>query len=130
MTDGGFSGVSRIKIHLGGHKCYWIAEYQFLDIPFPEQKRIAHTLNTARREITILKKLAYQYRTQKRALMQKLLSGECHVRHSPAFAGAGSAKERYPCAGRGRNPVCPHACGDNPLRHSCESRNPKEACHA
>ena len=92
-----FAAMSRIKIPLGGHKRYWIAEYQFLDIPLPpipEQKRIAHTLNTARREINLLKKLTDQYRTQKRGLMQKLLTGEWHV------------------------------------RHSCESRNPKEACHA
>lgn len=46
--------------------------------PIEEQKRIAHTLNTAQQEITLLKKLADQYRTQKRGLMQKMLSGEWH----------------------------------------------------
>ncbi len=79
-TEGNFAGMSRIKIPLGGHKRYWIAEYQFLDIPLPEQKRIAHTLNTARREITLLKKLADQYHTQKRGLMQKMLTGEWRVK--------------------------------------------------
>jgi type I restriction enzyme S subunit len=46
---------------------------------FPEiskQKHISNTINTAQQEITLLKNLARQYRTQKRGLMQKLLSGE------------------------------------------------------
>ena len=46
-----------------------------------EQKRIAETLNTARQEITLLKKLADQYRTQKRGLMQKLLIGKQEYDH-------------------------------------------------
>jgi type I restriction enzyme S subunit len=41
-----------------------------------EQKNIAEILDTAQQEITILKNLSTQYRTQKRGLMQKLLSGE------------------------------------------------------
>lgn len=41
-----------------------------------EQARIAEILNTAKREIDLLKKLAESYRLQKRGLMQKLLSGE------------------------------------------------------
>ena len=32
-------------------------------------------------EITLLKKLIDQYRTQKRGLMQKLLSGEWHIKN-------------------------------------------------
>lgn len=42
----------------------------------PEQKSIAHTLNTAQGEIKLLQALAEKYRTQKRGLMQKLLSGQ------------------------------------------------------
>ncbi|NRB11256.1 MAG: restriction endonuclease subunit S [Rickettsiaceae bacterium] len=49
--------------------------------PIKEQKRIAETLNTAQEEINLLKKLADQYRTQKRGLMQKLLSGQWHVKN-------------------------------------------------
>ena len=45
-----------------------------------EQKRIAETLNTARQEIDTLKTLAGQYRTQKRGLMQKLLTGKWRVK--------------------------------------------------
>ena len=44
------------------------------------QKRIAHTLNTAKREIDTLKTLADHYRTQKRGLMQKLLTGKWRVK--------------------------------------------------
>lgn len=50
-----------------------------LDVELPdfsEQKSIAHTLNTAQGEIKLLQALAEKYRTQKRGLMQKLLSGQ------------------------------------------------------
>ena len=49
--------------------------------PIEEQERIAHTLNTAQKEITLLKMLADQYRTQKHGLMQKLLSGQWHAKN-------------------------------------------------
>jgi len=51
-------------------------------IPLPsldEQQSIADILNTAKREIDLLKKIAESYRIQKRGLMQKLLSGEWRV---------------------------------------------------
>ena len=54
-----------------------------LDIDIPElteQQAIANKLNTGNREINLLKKLAEQYRTQKRGLMQKLLSGEWQIK--------------------------------------------------
>lgn len=41
-----------------------------------EQKSIAHTLNNAQTEIKLLQALAEKYRSQKRGLMQKLLSGQ------------------------------------------------------
>ena len=46
----------------------------------PEQKCIAESLNTAKREIDTLKTLADRYRTQKRGLMQKLLTGKWRVK--------------------------------------------------
>lgn len=54
-------------------------------IPFPlptleQQKQIAETLNTAQREIDLLKKQAEAFRTQKRSLMQKLLTGQWRVK--------------------------------------------------
>lgn len=46
----------------------------------PEQKRIVNILDTARKEVEILKKLTEQYRTQKRGLMQKLLIGKWRLK--------------------------------------------------
>ncbi len=51
-------------------------------IPLPnivKQKKISNTLNTAKQEIDLLKSIAKQYRTQKRGLMQKLLTGKWRV---------------------------------------------------
>ena len=45
-----------------------------------EQSEITRTLDVARREIDLLNQLADQYRTQKRGLMQKLLTGEWRVK--------------------------------------------------
>ena len=44
-----------------------------------EQKAIAAHLNTAQQEIIMLKQLAEQYCTQKRGLMQKLLTGKWRI---------------------------------------------------
>ena len=45
----------------------------------PEQKRITNILDTAKQEVESLKQLAEQYRTQKRGLMQKLLTGKWRI---------------------------------------------------
>ncbi len=47
--------------------------------PLDEQKDIAEMLNTAQREIDLLKKLAEKQKEQKRGLMQKMLTGEWRV---------------------------------------------------
>lgn len=44
-----------------------------------EQREITRTLDVARREIDLLNQLAEQYRTQKRGLMQKLLTGDWRI---------------------------------------------------
>ena len=46
----------------------------------PEQRYIAETLNTVKKEINLLGNLADQYRTQKRGLMQKLLTGKWRLK--------------------------------------------------
>ena len=54
-----------------------------VEIPLPpreEQKQIAETLSTAQQEIGLLKQLTEKYKTQKRGLMQKLLTGEWRVK--------------------------------------------------
>jgi len=48
--------------------------------PLEEQKQIAETLSTAQQEIDLLKQLTEKYKTQKRGLMQKLLTGEWRIK--------------------------------------------------
>ncbi|MBA7585269.1 hypothetical protein ES708_27243 [subsurface metagenome] len=48
--------------------------------PISLQKRIVEMLNTAQQELNIFKQLSIKYKEQKRGLMQKLLTGEWHVR--------------------------------------------------
>ncbi|MGI6354772.1 MAG: restriction endonuclease subunit S [Lentisphaeria bacterium] len=45
-----------------------------------QQKKIQAILNTAQKEIDLLKLLADKYKTQKRGLMQKLLTGEWRIK--------------------------------------------------
>lgn len=56
-----------------------------IDIPLPAmdvQKDVTYKLNLAQKEISLLKKTLEQYRSQKRGLMQKLLTGEWQVSSS------------------------------------------------
>ena len=54
---------------------------QLIRLPsLQEQREIAELLNTAKREIDTLKTLADHYHTQKRGLMQKLLTGKWRVK--------------------------------------------------
>lgn len=50
---------------------------------FENQKKISHYLTVAHNEIDLLKCLLEKYRTQKRGLMQKLLTGEWQVNIPP-----------------------------------------------
>ncbi len=59
-----------------------IPDFLSIKIPVPpleEQKEIAETLSVYRREIDLLKQLSDKYKTQKRGLMQKILTGEWRV---------------------------------------------------
>jgi len=52
-------------------------------VPYPspeEQKAIAEALTASQQEIDLLKQLADKYKTQKRGLMQKMLTGEWRVK--------------------------------------------------
>ncbi|HEX2958499.1 MAG TPA: restriction endonuclease subunit S [Chitinispirillaceae bacterium] len=60
-----------------------IPDFVSIKIPYPpleEQKQIAETLSAAQHEIDLLKQLAEKYKTQKRGLMQKMLTGEWRVK--------------------------------------------------
>jgi type I restriction enzyme S subunit len=58
-----------------------------------EQKNIAHVLNLSKQEISLLKKTLEQYRSQKRGLMQKLLTGEWQV-SSTQLVAEGELQDR------------------------------------
>lgn len=64
----------------------WNLKYpHFCEVRMPlpslkEQKQIAESLSTAQHEIDLLKQLAEKYKTQKRGLMQKMLTGEWRVK--------------------------------------------------
>jgi type I restriction enzyme S subunit len=45
-----------------------------------EQQEISETLSSAQHEIDLLKQLANKYKTQKRGLMQKMLTGEWRIK--------------------------------------------------
>ena len=76
--------IEKIKIFKSasqGSTIKGITKRQLADIKIPlpsltDQKVIASLLEKAQEEIDILKQLAEQYRTQKRGLMQKLLTGK------------------------------------------------------
>ena len=61
-----------------------VSEVMKMNINIPsltEQKKISNSLNSAKQEISLLKQLAEQYRKQKRALLQKLLTGKWQLRN-------------------------------------------------
>ncbi|HPW57531.1 MAG TPA: restriction endonuclease subunit S [Candidatus Rifleibacterium sp.] len=60
-----------------------IPDFMTIPLPFPEmsdQKKIAGTMLIKQREIDLLKQLAEKYKSQKRGLMQKLLTGQWRVK--------------------------------------------------
>jgi type I restriction enzyme S subunit len=68
-------GGTRISLKLNAMKKILVS------IPSIEkQNQIADTLTSAQREIDLLKQLADKYKTQKRGLMQKMLTGEWRVK--------------------------------------------------
>ncbi len=75
----------RIKNSAQGSVCETVSFSDLGTIPIPlpsmaTQMRIAKILNVAKSEINLFKQLARQYHTQKRGLMQKLLTGEWGVK--------------------------------------------------
>jgi len=60
-----------------------IPDFLSIKIPVPplkKQKEIAEALSICQQEINLLKQLAEKYKTQKRGLMQKMLTGEWRVK--------------------------------------------------
>jgi len=76
-----YLNLAVIGIHDG--KQISIPDFLNIKIPVPpldEQKQIAETLKAAQQEIDLLKQLTYKYKTQKRGLMQKMLTGKWRVK--------------------------------------------------
>lgn len=70
--------ISRIRTSLGGHRRYWISEYQFNEIPLPEkaiQMKTSRILKTRCTEISLLKNIEKHYKKQRKQLMEILLKG-------------------------------------------------------
>jgi len=60
---------------------HW-GDFSKIKVPVPsleEQQQISETLSSTQHEIDLLKQLADKYKTQKRGLMQKMLTGEWRV---------------------------------------------------
>lgn len=88
-SQGLTSDTWNLKFH---HFCEVKAEIPDIET----QVEIAQILNTAKHEISLLKKTLEQYRNQKRGLMQKLLTGEWQVsctQHGAESAIQGFSKE-------------------------------------
>ena len=78
-----FEQMKRIKYPLGGHKRYYLSEYQYITISVPdisEQQAIANVLSTADDEIDLLNKKLTLFKEQKKGLMQQLLTGNIRVK--------------------------------------------------
>lgn len=78
-----FEQMKRIKYPLGGHKRYYLSEYQYITISIPdtkEQQAIADVLSTADDEINLLNQKLDALKEQKKGLMQQLLTGQIRVK--------------------------------------------------
>ncbi len=79
-----FELMSLIRYPLGGHKRYYLSEYQFVPITIPadlsEQKAIADILSKADEEIELLNQKLDALKEQKKGLMQQLLTGKIRVK--------------------------------------------------
>ena len=78
-----FEQMKRTKYPLGGHKRYYLSEFQYIPISLPcpaEQKAIADILSKADEEITLLTDQLSALQSQKKGLMQKLLTGQIRVK--------------------------------------------------
>lgn len=78
-----FEQMQRLKLPIGGHKRYWLSEYQYLTIKMPNedtQSKIVSILSRADAEIDLLNQQLDVLKEQKRGLMQKLLTGEIRIK--------------------------------------------------
>jgi type I restriction enzyme S subunit len=78
-----FESMQMLNYPIGGHQRHWISIYSNLVIKLPkeeEQLRIVEVLTSADREIEALVKKIKLLKTEKKSLMQQLLTGKRRVR--------------------------------------------------
>lgn len=78
-----YEAMQLINYTVGGHERHWISKFVYLTIPCPpleEQTAIAEVLQTADKEINLLKTKATKLREQKKGLMQQLLTGKVRLK--------------------------------------------------
>lgn len=78
-----YEQIKRIKRHIGGHKRYYLSEFQYNTIFLPElseQKAITDVLMAADTEIDLLQQQLQAITEQKQGLMQQLLTGNIRVK--------------------------------------------------
>lgn len=78
-----FEAMQMIRYSVGGHQRHWISIFSNLVVPVPlleEQEAIASVLSAADSEIESLKKNIERFNSEKKALMQQLLTGKRRVK--------------------------------------------------
>ena len=78
-----FEAMQMLQFTVGGHQRHWISIFSNLVIPLPnkkEQQQIAEVLSLADQEIETLQKKLDCLKQEKKALMQKLLTGKKRVK--------------------------------------------------
>jgi len=79
-----FAAMQQIRYSVGGHSRHWISKYAYLTIELPsieEQTAIANILSTADKEIQKEQEKLAALKSQKKGLMQVLLTGKKRVKH-------------------------------------------------
>jgi type I restriction enzyme S subunit len=77
-----FGKMQLIRFPLGGHKRYWISEFQHLEIETPsfdEQNAISQVLIDMDAEIEALERKRDKYKSIKQGMMQELLTGKTRL---------------------------------------------------
>jgi type I restriction enzyme S subunit len=77
-----YEAMQMIKYAIGGHERHWISKFSYLTIqvpPLPEQTAIAEILSAADKEISFAQEKLAKMKSQKKGLMQVLLTGKRRV---------------------------------------------------
>jgi type I restriction enzyme S subunit len=79
-----YEAMQMIKYAIGGHERHWISKFSYLTIqvpPLAEQTAIASILSSVDNEIALAQKKLAKMKSQKKGLMQQLLTGKKRVKN-------------------------------------------------